>query len=77
MNNTSISVQIPDRFFCYRRGKRKSVTLEETLKNVERVCNYGDSDLIWGYFVLTNWFYDAVYNIKLDPVLTWCTAERN
>jgi len=58
-----------------RKKKKERVVLEETLKDVERVCNCGDSKLIWEKFLLNGWFYDAVYNIKLDPVLTYVTDE--
>ena len=64
MNSTSICVQIADRFFVTEEEKKKKrVTLEEKLEDVERVCNCGDVNLIWEDFMLTEWFYDAVYNI--------------
>jgi len=47
MNSTSIGVQIADRFFVTEgEKKKKRVSLEETLEDVERVCNCGDSNLI-------------------------------
>jgi len=47
MNSTSICVQIADRFFVTEEEKKKKrVTLEEKLEDVERVCNCGDVNLI-------------------------------
>jgi len=55
-----------------RIHKTKRVSLEQTLEGVERVNNYVDSN-----FILMKLFYETLCIIKLDPVLTYLTDERN
>ena len=76
MNSTSIGVQIAYRFFVTgEEMKKETCLLEEILEDVERFFNCREINLIWEHFLLINWFYDAVYNIKIDPVLTYVTDE--
>jgi len=58
-----------------RKRKKERVILEENLEDVERYINCGKSNLICENFLLINCFYDAVYNIKLDPVLNYVRDE--
>jgi len=77
MNSTSIGVQIVDRVFVTEEERKKErFILEETMEDVERICNFGDSNMISEYFLLNDRFYDAVYNISPDPVLLYVTDER-